>query len=70
MIQVDKHSTTWRAIAEWATGRLKEHREELEAPTCSADKAAVLRGRIDELKQLAEATDSPTFIDSPRVDYG
>lgn len=70
MIQVEKNSTTWRAIAEWATERLEEHRRALEEPTCSADKAAVLRGRIDELKQLAEATKSPRFIESKPVDYG
>ncbi len=51
---INRNSDTWLAVVKWAEDQLKNHREYLEFVNVAHDESQILRGRIDELKELLD----------------
>lgn len=53
MSEIDKYSSTWRVVAQWALVGLVDARTELENELTSETRSQFLRGRIAALAELA-----------------
>ena len=53
---IDKQSSAWRTVEEWATGRLEKHRRKVETDGKSEADYAALRAKIKTLTALLSLT--------------
>lgn len=56
MSEIDPDSATWRAVREWAEGRLRMQRAQLEQRGLPADETEACRAAIEELEALLKLT--------------
>lgn len=62
--EIERHSPTWRYVAQWAKERTEKRQRELEARGLPPDETEFLRGNIAELRALLALADDDA--DRPR----
>lgn len=64
----DLRSDTWRRLTQHLQARLQELRESNDAPSCDAEKTALIRGQIKAVKEILDLAQSVSS--SPDGDLG
>jgi len=60
--ELDKHSSTWRFVEDWANSQIKAIREKNDNTSLTEAQTAVLRGKIKAYRDLLALTKDRTGI--------